>query len=60
MQEYAHQFYKDWTGPGYPRMLIVVIQHANPYYDDSYAVNSANLGPSGDAITYELIPYLEK
>ena len=29
-------------------------------YDDSYAVNSANLGPYGDAITYELIPYLEK
>jgi hypothetical protein len=60
VQEYAHQFYKDWTGPEYPRMLIVEIQHANPYYDDSYAVNSANLGPYGDAITYELIPYLEK
>ena len=59
-QELAHQFYEDWTGPGYPRMIIVEIQHANPYYDDSYAVNSANLGPYGDAITYELIPYLEK
>ena len=41
-------------------MLVVEIQHANPYYDDSYAVNSANLGPYGDAIMYELIPYLEK
>jgi hypothetical protein len=41
-------------------MLIIQIQHANPYYDDSYAVNSANLGPYGDAITYELIPYIEK
>ena len=41
-------------------MLIIEIQHANPYYDDSYAVNSANLGPYGDAITYELIPYIEK
>jgi hypothetical protein len=59
-QEYAHQFYKDWTGPGFPRVLLVQIQHANPYYDDSYAVNSANLGPYGDAITYELIPYIEK
>ena len=38
----------------------IEIQHANPYYDDSYAVNSANLGPYGDAITYELIPYIEK
>jgi hypothetical protein len=36
------------------------VQHANPYYDDSYAVNSANLGPYGDAITYELVPYIEK
>ena len=30
------------------------------YYDDSYAVNSANIGPYGDAITYELIPHVEK
>jgi hypothetical protein len=60
VQEHAHQFYKDWTSAGYPRMLIVEIQHANPYYDDSYAVNSQNLGPYGDAITYELIPYLER
>jgi hypothetical protein len=60
VQEYAHQFYKDWTSADYPRMLIVEIQHANPFYDDSYAVNSANLGPYGDAIQYELIPYLEK
>ncbi len=59
-QELAHQFYKEWTGPDFPRMIIIEIQHANPYYDDSYAVNSENLGPYGDAITYELIPYLEK
>ena len=59
-QEHAHQFYKEWTGPNFPRFLIVEIQHANPYYDDSYAVNSANLGPYGDAITYELIPEIEK
>ena len=59
-QEYGFEFYKDWTAPDYPRYLLVEIQHANPYYDDSYAVNSQNLGPYGDAITYELIPYLEK
>ncbi len=56
-QEYAYQFYKDWTGRDFPRFLIVEIQHANPYYDDSYAVNSANLGPYGDAIVKELIPH---
>ena len=60
VQEQAHQFYKDWTGPNFPRFIIIEIQHANPYYDDSYAVNSANLGPYGDAITYELIPQIEK
>jgi hypothetical protein len=59
-QEYAYQFYKDWTGKNFPRAIVIEIQHANPYYDDSYAVNSANLGPYGDAIVYELIPYIEK
>src|ERR1700752_3132574 len=60
VQENAYQFYKEGTGPNFPRVLIVEIQHANPYYDDSYAVNSANLGPYGDAITYRLIPEIEK
>ncbi|MDO8835424.1 MAG: hypothetical protein Q7V01_07490, partial [Vicinamibacterales bacterium] len=59
-QEQAHQFYKAWTGPDFPRFLIIEVQHANPYYDDSYAVNSENLGPYGDAITYELLPHIEK
>jgi len=59
-QQEAYDFYKMWTGPNFPRMVAIEIQHANPFYDDSYAVNSENLGPYGDAITYELIPYLEK
>lgn len=60
VQQEAHDFYKDWTGPDFPRVLAIKIQHANPYYDDSYAVNSENLGPYGDAIMYELIPFIEK
>jgi len=59
-QELAHQLYKDWTSPKFPRVIAIEIQHANPYYDDSYAVNSQNLGPYADAIQQELIPYLEK
>ena len=59
-QQEAYNFYKQWTGPNFPRVIAVELQHANPYYDDSYAVNSANLGPYGDAITYELIPEIEK
>jgi hypothetical protein len=56
----AYNFYKQWTSANFPRFLIIEIQHANPYYDDSYAVNSANLGPYGDAIMKELIPEIEK
>lgn len=56
----AYQLYKDWTAPNFPRVIVIEIQHANPYYDDSYAVNSENLGPYGDAIVKELIPYIEK
>ncbi len=56
----AYQLYKDWTDPGFPRVLLVEIQHPTPYYDDSYAVNSANNGPYGDAIMRELIPEIER
>ncbi|HEX9659020.1 MAG TPA: hypothetical protein VGA18_01930, partial [Rhodothermales bacterium] len=58
-QQEAYDFYKTWTSDDFPRFLIVEIQHANPYYDDSYAVNSANLGPYGDAIMHELLPAIE-
>jgi len=60
VQQEAYNFYKLWTGPNFPRVIAIEIQHANPFYDDSYAVNSANIGPYGDAITYELIPEIEK
>jgi hypothetical protein len=59
-QEEAYKFYQQWSGPNFPRILVAEINHANPYYDDSYAVNSANLGPYGDAIESELIPAIEK
>lgn len=59
-QQAAYDLYKEWTGPGFPRVLVIQIQHATPFYDDSYAVNSANSGPYGDAIVEELIPYIEK
>ncbi len=43
-----------------PRFIQVTFEHACPYYDDSYAVNSDNVGPYGDAIVTELIPQIEK
>ena len=59
-QQEAYKFYQQWISPGFPRVLIIKVQHANPFYDDSYAVNSANVGPYGDAIENELIPAIEK
>jgi len=58
-QEMAYELYKTWISKTFPRLVIIEIQHANPFYDDSYAVNSANLGPYGDAIMHELIPFVE-
>ncbi len=59
-QQEAYDFYKTWTGPDFPRFLAIEIQHPTPYYDDSYAVNSASQGPYGDAIMQELIPEIER
>jgi hypothetical protein len=56
----GYKLYQDWTSGRMPRVIVITIQHATPYFDDSYAVNSANVGPYGDAITQELIPYIEK
>jgi len=51
---------QEWMKDDFPRMLIVTFQHPAPYFDDSYAVNSVNVGPYGDAIMQELIPEVEK
>jgi len=53
-------FSQAWLSDGYPRMILVTFQHPTPYFDDSYAVNSVNVGPYGDAIMQELIPEVEK
>ena len=60
VQQEAYDFYKTWTSPDFPRVIAIKIQHPTPYYDDSYAVNSEAQGPYGDALTYELIPHIEK
>ncbi len=53
------EFTKAWLSDRFPRMLYVTFQHPTPYYDDSYAVDSPNNGPYGQAILTELIPYIE-
>jgi len=52
--------YKYWTSDGAPKVIAVTFRDANPFYDTSYEINSANMGPSGDATVRELIPYLEE
>ncbi|MEM8963221.1 MAG: hypothetical protein AAGD38_17180, partial [Acidobacteriota bacterium] len=59
-QQEAYDFYQRWISRDFPRFIIIEIQHPTPYYDDSYAVNSENNGPYGDALTYELIPEIER
>lgn len=59
-QEEGYKLYQTWISKEFPRFLVVKIQTANPFYDDSYAVDSANLGPYGEAIETELIPAVEK
>lgn len=59
-REPGYEFSQAWMSDDFPRMVAVTFQHPTPFYDDSYAVNSANNGPYGDALTQELIPYLEE
>ncbi len=59
-QQNEYRLYQDWTSGRLPHVVMLLIQHATPYYDDSYAVNSANVGPYGDAIVKELIPEVER
>jgi hypothetical protein len=58
-RESGFEFYQSWNSEKFPRLIGVTFQHPTPYYDDSYAVNSVNNGPYGDALVKEMIPYLE-
>lgn len=54
------EFQQAWTTGSVPEFIAVFIQHTTPFYDDSYALNSANNGPYGDAIVTELIPEIDR
>lgn len=56
---HGYRFFQDWTAGRLPRVILIYVQNANPYYDDSYDVDSANVGPYGSAINGELIPAIE-
>jgi S-formylglutathione hydrolase FrmB len=51
-------FRRAWLADDAPRMVLVHLDGDGPF-GDCYQVNSDNNGPYGDAITQELIPYVE-
>jgi hypothetical protein len=53
------EFREAWLAKDAPRMILLHLDGAGPC-GDPYQVNSANSGPYGDAVTQELIPYVEK
>jgi hypothetical protein len=59
MMDEAAEFRKTWMAEDSPRMVLLHLDGAGPN-GDAYQVNSANNGPYGDAITQELIPYVEE
>jgi hypothetical protein len=54
----ARAFARRDGGAEAPRFVLLHLDGAGPY-GDPYQVNSANNGPFGDAVTRELIPYVE-
>ncbi len=56
----GYEFFQEWTSDTFPRFLLVTFVEPSPFFPDGYGVNSANNGPYGDAVTQELIPFVEK
>lgn len=56
----GYEFFQTWTSDNFPRFLAVTFVEPCPFFPDGYGVNSANNGPYGDAVTQELIPFVEK
>jgi hypothetical protein len=52
-------FRNTWLAEGTPRMILLQLDGDGPF-GDCYQVNSDNNGPYGDAITQELIPFVEE
>jgi len=48
-----------WRSPEAPKLILVSVRDANPFYDTGHSVNSKNVGPYGEAFTRELIPFLQ-
>jgi enterochelin esterase-like enzyme len=58
-EDLDNDFSKWWVSADAPNVIAVAFRHETPYFDDSYGVDSANVGPYGTAITEELMPALD-
>jgi enterochelin esterase-like enzyme len=58
-EDLENDFSRWWVSDEAPRVIVISFRHETPYYDNSYAVDSANVGPYGTAITEELMPALD-
>lgn len=56
----GYEFFQEWNSDKFPRFLAVTFVEPSPFFPDGYSINSANNGPYGDAVTKELITYVEK
>jgi hypothetical protein len=56
----GYEFYQSWISQDFPRMAAITIEQSSPYFLEAYSVDSANNGPYGQALTQEMIPFLEK
>jgi hypothetical protein len=59
MMVQGSEFRSAWLADDAPRMVLLYLDGDGPY-GDCYQVNSDNNGPYGDAITQELIAYVEQ
>lgn len=59
MMRPGSEFAQAWNAADAPRMIVLHLDGAGPL-GDPYQVNSANHGQYGDAVTQELIPYVEQ
>ena len=60
LREREQGFTEYWNSGKAPEVICINFRDANMFYDDSYMVNSANIGPYGDAFVKELVPALEE
>jgi pimeloyl-ACP methyl ester carboxylesterase len=58
-EDLDNDFSQWWVSGEAPKVIAISLRHETPYYDDSYGVDSANVGPYGTAITQELMPALD-